>query len=129
MIQTKSLLIIIAFLFTSITSAQKGAKAIYSSMDVSKTSGKYETYTVDFKADKTPPATYWSLAYWDNDISDFNKYHPDAKRAGAYAGLQTKTDGTKQAIMSFWDVFYTENGVKKKKKIKKNVSTWRRINF
>jgi hypothetical protein len=119
MIPKKTFLIIFVILFTSIVSVQKGAKAIYSSMDVSKTSQKYETYSVDFKADKTPPATYWSLAYWDNDITDFNKYHPDAKRAGAYAGLQTKHDGSKQAIMSFWDVFYTENGVKKKKRSKR----------
>ena len=118
MVLTKSFLIISIFL-TSLISCQKGAKAIYSDIDVSKTSKEYETYTIDFKSDKTPPATYWSLAYWDNDITDFKKYHPNAKRAGAYAGLQTKADGTKQAIMSFWDVFYEENGEKKRNRAKR----------
>ena len=43
------------------------------------------------------------------DITEFSKLHPDAKIAGAYAGSQTQLNGTKQAIMSFLDIFYTEN--------------------
>ena len=107
----KSFLIILIYLFSSISCQQKGAKAIYVDIDVLKTSKKYDIYVLDFKSDKMPPATYWSLAYWDMDITEFIKEHPDAKRTGAYAGLQTQGNGSKNAIMSFWDVFYTENGV------------------
>ena len=117
MILAKSFLIIL--IFSSISCIKKGAKAIYSHLDVSKTSKKFDTYVIDFKSDKTPAATYWALANWQMDITEFSKLHPDAKIAGAYAGLQTQYNGTKQAIMSFWDVFYTENGVEKRNRAKR----------
>ena len=126
---TKSFLIILIYLFSSISCQQKGAKAIYVDIDVSKTSEKYDTYVLDFKSDKTPPATYWSLAYWEMDITEFIKEHPDAKRAGAYAGLQTQSNSTKNAIMSFWDVFYTENGVKKRNRAKRIYPTGEESTF
>ena len=79
---TKSFLIILIYLFSSISCQQKGAKAIYVDIDVSKTSKKYDTYVLDFKSDKAPPATYWSLAFWDMDIIEFIKEHPMQKEPG-----------------------------------------------
>ena len=97
----KSFLIILIYLFSSISCQQKGAKAIYVDIDVSKASKKYDTYVLDFKSDKMPPATYWSLAYWEMDITEFIKEHPDTKRAGAYAGLQTQANGLKMQLCLF----------------------------
>ena len=88
------------------------AKNIYSNPDVSKTSGKFNSFTIDFRGIDTPFSTYWSLCNWGMDLTEFKKTHPDATGGGAYGGLQTVIDG-KTAILSFWEVLYKENGVQK----------------
>jgi hypothetical protein len=85
------------------------AKNIYSHPDLSKTSGKFEGFTIDFMGTKTPNSTYWSLCNWDMDLTDFKKTHSDVTGGGAYGGLQTVING-KTAIISFWEVLYKENG-------------------
>ena len=35
------------------------------------------------------------------DITEFIKEHPDTKRAGAYAGLQTQANGLKMQLCLF----------------------------
>ena len=88
------------------------AKNIYSDPDLTKTSGKFNTFTIDFRGIDTPFSTYWSLCNWGMDLTEFKKKYPDATGGGAYGGLQTVIDG-KTAILSFWEVLYKENGVQK----------------
>ena len=88
------------------------AKNIYSNPDLSKTSGKFNSFSIDFRAIDTPNSTYWSLCNWGMDLTEFKKAHPDATGGGAYGGLQTVING-KTAILSFWEVLYKENGVEK----------------
>ena len=88
------------------------AKTIYSNPDLSKTSNQFEGFSIDFKGINTPNSTYWSLCNWRMDLTEFKKTHPDAKGGEAYGGLQTLIN-SKTAILSFWEVLYTENGVEK----------------
>ena len=116
---TKLFLIIFIYLFSSISCQQKRAKSIYVDIDVSNTSKKYDTYVLKFKTEHAPLATYWTLAKWDMDISEFIKEYPDAKSSGAYAGLHMQTNYEPKAFTSFFDIFYTENGVQKRKRAKR----------
>jgi hypothetical protein len=88
------------------------SKAIYSNPILTETSGKFNTFTIDFRGIDTPNSTYWALCNWGMDLTDFKKTHPDATGGGAYGGLQTVING-KQAIISFWEVLYKENGKEK----------------
>ena len=88
-------------------------KSIFSVPDLTKTSNKFNTYTIDFRGIDTPPATYWALANYHLDLTDFEKTHSDVTGGGAYGGLQTLPNGDKVekvAIMSFWKINYKENG-------------------
>lgn len=88
------------------------AHNIYSDPVLSKTSGKFDAFLIDFKGIKTPYSTYWSLCNFGLDLTDFKKTHPDATGGGAYGGLQTLIN-SRVAILSFWEIQYTENGVSK----------------
>ena len=100
--------ILLALLYLSFVTCPM-AKNIYSDPDLSKTSRKFEGFTIDFKGTKTPNSTYWSLCNWQMDLTDFKKTHNDVSGGGAYGGLQTVING-KTAILSFWEVLYKENG-------------------
>lgn len=94
------------------------AHNIYSDPDLKDFSGKYTGFLIDFKADYDPVGTYWALCNWNMDLSDFRKWYPDAKGAGAYAGFQNTVNGRK-SIMSFWEVQYTDvDGSKKSHRAK-----------
>ena len=86
------------------------SKTIFSVPDLTKTSNKINSYTIDFRGIETPPATYWSLANYHLDMTDFQKTHLNVTGGGAYGGLQTLSNGEKVAIMSFWKINYSENG-------------------
>jgi hypothetical protein len=88
------------------------AKAIYSHPDLSKTSKKYEGFTIDFKGIDVASKTYWSLCNWGMDLTEFKKSHKDARGGGAYSGLKMDAD-KKTGILSFWEVSYQENGEEK----------------
>ena len=83
---------------------------IFCTPDLTKTSNKFNTYTIDFRGIDTPPSTYWSLANYHLDLTDFEKTHSEVSGGGAYGGLQTLYSGEKVAIMSFWKINYKENG-------------------
>ena len=51
------------------------AKNIYSNPDLSKTSKKFETFTIDFRGIDIPPSTYWALCNWNMDLSQFKTNH------------------------------------------------------
>ena len=88
------------------------AKNIYSDPDLSKTSKKFEAFTIDFKAVDVPNKTYWSLCNWRMDLTEFKKKYPDATGGGAYSGLKTNVN-LKTGILSFWEVKYKEDGEEK----------------
>lgn len=117
-----SIMLVIAVMITTLgfTTASVGAtsadgymaKNIYVYPDLSETSRHFTTFSVDFMSENDPQGTYWALNGWDLDLSEVQDEYPNAKGGSAYAGLQhTKTN--RQAIMSFWDIYYGENGENK----------------
>lgn len=91
------------------------AHNIYADPDLSATSGKFDGFMIDFKADKAGTATYWALCNWQMNKDDLmSKYEVIDTDAGAYAGLQMRPDGPK-AIMSFWEIKYKNASGKEKK--------------
>lgn len=88
------------------------AHNIYSNPDLSKTSRKFDTFTIDFKGIETPNSTYWALCNFQLDLTEFKKTHAGVSGGGAYGGLQTVING-KTAILSFWEIKYKENNEEK----------------
>ena len=82
---------------------------IYSDPVTTGTSGKFDTFTIEFRGIQTPNYTYWALANFALDLSDLKtiRAYPGITGGGAYAGLQHRspTQG-KAAIMSFWEMKY-----------------------
>ena len=99
---SKEQLFLICSLFICINS-------IYSVPDLSNTTNKFNTFTIDFKGIETPPATFWSLANFHLDTTYFEKTHSDVTGGGAYAGLQTLSDGSRVGIISFWKIACKED--------------------
>ena len=90
------------------------AKNIYSHPDLSKTSKKFEAFTIDFRGIDTPPSTFWSLCNWGMDLSDLKEKYEEVSGGGAYGGLQKTTQNEKKSILSFWEVSYKEDGKEQK---------------
>ena len=91
------------------------AHNVYTDPDLSATSGKFDGFMIDFKADKAGMATYWSLCNWKMNKEDLmSQYDVIDTYAGAYAGLQMRPDGSK-AIMSFWEIKYKDASGNEKK--------------
>lgn len=93
----------------------KMAHNIYSDPVIESSTKKYNTFSIDFRGKKTPLNTYWALCNFRMDLSSFGK---NATGGGAYAGLQNTPFGRK-AIMSFWEIDYTENNIPKKHRAKR----------
>jgi len=91
------------------------AHNVYVDPDLNATSRKFDGFMIDFKADKTGMATYWSLCNWQMNKEDLmSRYDVTDAYAGAYAGLQMRPDGPK-AIMSFWEINYIDESGNEKK--------------
>lgn len=91
------------------------AHNIYSNPVLSQTSGKFNTYIIDFWGEQTPNVTYWALANFGMTLSAKTKItYKTIKGGGAYTGLQTRdknsTKDGKVAILSFWEYFYIKDG-------------------
>ena len=104
------LIAILSFLFTNVICPS--AKVIYSAPDFSKTSNKFEIYTIDFMGTNTPKTTYWALFQFSLDLSDLKKKYTDVTGGVVYGGLQVVENGRK-SIMACWQVEYKDKGVKK----------------
>ena len=87
------------------------AHNIYSNPILTRTSKKFDGFSIDFRGVQTPISTYWALCNWEMDISSFKNEHPDALGGGAYSGMQNTING-KTAILSFWEILY-ENETKR----------------
>lgn len=80
----------------------------YSDPDLSATSGRFDGFMIDSKADRAPAATCWALCNRQMNKDDLmNRYDAVEADAGAYAGLQMRPDGPK-AIMAFWEINYND---------------------
>ena len=91
------------------------AHNVYVDPDLSETSGKFDGFMIDFRADKAGIATYWALCNWQMNKEDLmSRYYVTDVYAGAYAGLQMRPDGPK-AIMSFWEIKYIDESGNEKK--------------
>lgn len=77
------------------------------------TSG-YTQYSVDFKADSQPWATYVNIGNWKMDVSSLKKKYKsvttddDDDPGAAYAGFQVLEDRRKVAIMSVWKMLLVD---------------------
>lgn len=90
-------------------SEKRMAHNIYSDPDLSKTSGKFSGFLIDFRADYAPEATYWALCNWSMDTSSLPG---KVEGGGAYCGLQHRDLGKDREwayIMSFWDIKYNDS--------------------
>lgn len=86
---------------------------IYLDPDLSKTTGQFDTYTIEFRGIKTPYLTYWALCNFGLGFSAETKaMYPGISGGGAYAGLQNRDEGkgknSRALIMAFWDMRYTD---------------------
>ncbi|MBE6542836.1 MAG: DUF3472 domain-containing protein [Ruminococcaceae bacterium] len=82
---------------------------IYSDPVTTGTSGKFDTFTIEFRGVQTPNYTYWALANFGLDLSSIKTMQkfPAISGGGAYAGLQNRDPQRgKAAIMSFWEMRY-----------------------
>lgn len=69
------------------------AHNVYVDPDLSATSGKFDGFMIDFKADKAGMATYWVLCNWQMNKEDLmGKYDVMDAYASAYAGLQMRRE-------------------------------------
>ena len=97
----KGILLLLAMLlslcsFPSTLWAEEGkelkymAYNFYSSPDLSKTSYRFDSFIIDFRSDKAPLTTYWSLANFGMDLSSVatRRAYRGIEGYGAYAGLQ-----------------------------------------
>ena len=90
--------------------ATKMAYNIYSDPDLSKTSRKFDAFTIEFRGTKTPYLTYWALCNFGLGFNpESTEMFPEIKGGGAYAGLQN-VDAAKgrKAIMAFWEMPYKD---------------------
>lgn len=90
---------------------KKMAHNIYTAPNVSGTSGKYNTFSIDFYGVQTPNYTYWALANFSMEITSLTRFkYAGITGGGAYSGLQHTRQDTKVAILSFWEWNYKEDG-------------------
>lgn len=83
---------------------ERMAHNVYSDPDLSGTSGRFDGFMIDFRADRAACGTYWALCNWRMNKDELmSRRHVEDPDAGAYAGLQLRPDGPK-AILSFWEI-------------------------
>ena len=72
----------------------------------------FSAYSVEFKADFLPNATYCCPANFDLDYSSLKAQYADVRTdypgVAGYAGLQKSSDGRTNSILSLWDVYCTD---------------------
>ena len=100
------------------SAAGEMAYNMYTSPDISKTSGVHTTYMIDFRAPQSVYGTYWALANFGMDINkDTLKKYKKLSGGGGYAGMQhykdaRYTETERVAILSFWHWTYYNSETK-----------------
>ena len=82
----------------------------YADPHFSETSGKFDSFLIDFMAEKTPNATYWAMANFSLDVKSekTQKAFEGIKGVHGYCGVQNSD--RKVGIISFWESKYKKNG-------------------
>ena len=85
----------------------------YSDPHMSETSGKFDSFLIDFMAEKTPNATYWAMGNFSLDVKSekTQKAFEGIRGVNGYCGVQNSD--RKVGIISFWEAKYKENGEEK----------------
>ena len=68
----------------------------------------YYEYSVEFRAEHLPNATYLSVLNWYTVSNQLNRQYKEVTRdfgLAGYCGFQSLADGKRVAIMSIWDTF------------------------
>ena len=67
---------------------------------------RYSEYSIEFKADYIPEATYWCVGQWSLDYSSLEEKYAEVnyEYSGAYGGFQNNENGM-ETIIAFWDVY------------------------
>lgn len=81
------------------------AHNIYVDPDLSRTSGQFSGFLIDFRAEEAGTATYWALCNWAMNTDSIPGTVLD--NGGAYAGLQMRPDGPK-SIIAFWEIAWQD---------------------
>lgn len=110
---TKNLTLIVLLLSIFNFSTCTKAKNLYAFPVLNDTSGKFDTFMIDFKGVKTPFNTFWALCNWQMDLTDLKKTYTNVKGGEGQGGFQN-INFSQNAVLSLWDIFYTENGEEKK---------------
>ena len=85
----------------------------YSDPHMHETSGRFDSFMIDFMAEKTPNATYWAMANFSLDVKSekTQKAFQGIRGVSGYAGVQNCD--RRVGIISFWEAKYKENGEEK----------------
>lgn len=85
----------------------------YSDPHMHETSGKFDSFMIDFMAEKTPNATYWAMGNFSLDVKNekTQKAFEGIRGVNGYCGVQNSD--RKVGIISFWEAKYKENGEEK----------------
>ena len=91
-------------------SATAYAPYVYGVLEV-EDSYRFTEYSIDFRADTLPKTTYLSLAAMRMDFTELKRryanVHTEYEGTTMYAGFQRRYED-KIAILSFWDIYYTD---------------------
>lgn len=85
----------------------------YSDPHMHETSGKFDSFMIDFMAEKTPLSTYWAMGNFSLDVKSekTQKAFEGIRGVHGYCGVQNSD--RKVGIISFWEAKYKENGEEK----------------
>lgn len=85
----------------------------YSDPHMHETSGRFDSFMIDFMAEKTPLSTYWAMGNFSLDVKSekTQKAFEGIRGVHGYCGVQNSD--RKVGIISFWEAKYKENGEEK----------------
>lgn len=85
----------------------------YSDPHMHETSGRFDSFMIDFMAEKTPLSTYWAMGNFSLDVKNekTQKAFEGIRGVHGYCGVQNSD--RKVGIISFWEAKYKENGEEK----------------
>ena len=88
---------------SSINDPTVAAHCIYSTPDLSQTSGNFLSFMIDFKTDNQAMGTYWQLCQANLDVSELKTKYPNVSNATFYGGFQLSSNKI-NTLFSFWDI-------------------------
>lgn len=100
---------------STLKTAKTDGRSPYVVFQPSLPSGGFIEYAVDFRADYLPNGTYLAPLNWHFDFASLKKVcrSVESQPASGYCGLQRLTNGDTVAIMTLWNIVYTNNNGKR----------------